>query len=284
MTPAQHDKQTIDAEIHIPLATAQLVRFHLSEPSDGLMQPPQEHRLDLCLTPRPKNSRACYRNHWSPHRFERIGDVFLVPAGEALHTRGECGTQASVLCFLRPEPVQNWLDQDIEWTDRRLQASLDIASPHIRSLMLRLGEEMRHPGFASAALVELIVAQMAIELSRYCASVSEAPATGGLAPWRLRLIDERLAELHQAPTLAELAELCNLSVRQLTRGFRASRGSSIGDYMARSRIDVAKRLLASGESVKSIAYSMGFSSPSSFCYAFRKATGEAPRQYRQRMC
>ena len=34
------------------------------------------------------------------------------------------------------------------------------------------------------------------------------------------------------PSLAELAELCALSVRQLTRGFRASRGCSLGEHIA----------------------------------------------------
>jgi AraC family transcriptional regulator len=71
-------------------------------------------------------------------------------------------------------------------------------------------------------------------------------------------------------------------VRQLTRGFRANRGRSIGDHVAQCRLDNAKRLLATNESVKSIAYSLGFASPSSFCFAFRRATGETPRQFRQR--
>jgi len=74
-----------------------------------------------------------------------------------------------------------------------------------------------------------------------------------------------------------------LSVRQLTRGFRTSRGCSIGDYVVHSRIDTAKRLLGTSESVKSIAYSIGFSSTSSFSYAFRRATGTTPRQFRQRV-
>ena len=29
--------------------------------------------LDLCLTPRPANTRARYRDRWGPHRFERVG-------------------------------------------------------------------------------------------------------------------------------------------------------------------------------------------------------------------
>jgi AraC family transcriptional regulator len=142
---------------------------------------------------------------------------------------------------------------------------------------------MRHPGFASTMLVELIIMQMAIELGRYCEAITDEPATGGLAPWRLQLIDERLRVVGQAPTLAELASLCQLSVRQLTRGFRASRGSSIGDYVGRCRLDSAMQQLTTDQSVKAIAYSLGFASPSSFSYAFHRAVGETPRQYRNRV-
>jgi AraC family transcriptional regulator len=72
-------------------------------------------------------------------------------------------------------------------------------------------------------------------------------------------------------------------VRQLTRGFRASRGRSIGECIARSRLDHARRLLATEQSVKAIAYSLGFASPSAFCFAFRRDTGETPRQFRERV-
>ncbi|MBJ7442044.1 MAG: AraC family transcriptional regulator, partial [Sphingopyxis sp.] len=74
----------------------------------------------------------------------------------------------------------------------------------------------------------------------------------------------------------------NMSPRQLTRGFRASRGHSIGDHIAQTRIDMAKRHLATSESVKEIAFALGFASPSSFAFAFRRATGSTPRQFRQR--
>jgi AraC family transcriptional regulator len=275
---------TIEAELRVPVATAQLAHFNMAGPGDNIFFRDDTYWLDLCLTPRPLNARARYRDRWGPHRYERVGGIMLLPAAQHLQFRSdEGGRQSSILCLLHADAIRKWFEGDLEWTDRRLEASLDIASPHIRTLLLRLGEEARHPGFASAALTELIAAQMAIELCRYCTAITDGPATGGLAPWRLRLIDERLAELRQAPTLNELAGLCNLSVRQLTRGFRSSRGCSIGDYIANSRIEIARRLLATDESVKAIAYSMGFGSPSGFSYAFRVATGETPREFRQRV-
>ena len=272
---------TVHAELSVPVATAQIVRFELAEPADNVIREEDSYRLDLCLTPRMANARACFRESWGPHRFEPVGDLFLLPAGHDLHIRSDGGGQSSMVCQLHRDPILEWVGDKIEWNDRRLEAVLDIANRQIRSLLLRLAQEARHPGFASELLVELIAGQLAIELGRHCQSVADTPMTGGLASWRLRTIDERLMEVNKAPTLTELADLCNLSVRQLTRGFRASRGCSIGEYVAQSRIKIAKRLLVSEDSVKAIAYAMGFSSPSSFSFAFRRATGLTPGQFRQ---
>jgi AraC family transcriptional regulator len=285
MTRENQGWMQVEAELHAPAAMAQIVRFRFPEAIDNVTRMDDGYRLDLCLSPRPNNARVCYPDRWNTRRFERLGGLFLQPAGVTMHARSDGGCeQASLQCVLAPELMRNWMDEELEWTDGRLLAGLDIRDATIRGLLLRLGEEARHPGFASKVLVELITAQLAIELARYCSAVSDAgPKAGGLAPWRLRLIDERLREEREPPTLVELAGLCRLSVRQLTRGFRTSRGCSIGEYVAEVRVENAKRLLISAQSIKSIAYSLGFASPSSFCHAFRRATGETPGQFRARL-
>ncbi len=274
-------KMTIDAELIVPAMTVQVARFELLEPCEKLFCRQDSYWLDLSLTPRTPNARVSFNSRWAAHRFETPGRLFMVPPGEVLKTRTDSGTQVSVICQFGQELLRNWLGDKFEWTDQRLAASLNIPSETVQRLLNRLGEEARNPGFASLAFSEAIAIQIAIELSRYYLNMGTAPATGGLSAWRLRLIDERLREVKTPPTLTELAELCGLSIRQLSRGFRANRACSIGDYIAQTRIDNAKALLLTGESVKSIAYAMGFGSPSGFCYAFRHATGQTPREYRQ---
>lgn len=281
MTQPLADMLKVGVEVQVPVATAQLVRMHVAEPVDIVMMDRDAYWLELCLEPRPPNTGACYLDHWSAERFERIGKIYLLPPGESVRTRTDGGpAHESVLCHIRPEPMNQWFDGALNWTDRSLAASLDIADENIRNLLQRLAEEMRHPGFASNMLVELIVAQLTIELGRYFVKFDGIPAVGALAHWRLQLIDERLQDSQEMPTLSELAALCKLSVRQLTRGFRASRSCSIGEYVASSRIARAKRLLASDASVKSVAYSLGFTSSSAFCFSFRRATGMTPGEYR----
>lgn len=273
---------TIDSELRVSQATAWLARYFHPQPSDYVFYE-DSFWLDLGLTPRPQNARACYLDGWAPHRFERLGAVFVVPPRHAFRFKTDGGGMASLTCQIRPETLRKWSEDEFEWTDRQLEATLNISNTEVRRPLVRLAQELRDPGLASYALVELLIGQTAIELCRYFAGVRRAAAQGGLATWRLRIIDERLTEVREPATLDELASLCNLSVRQLARGFRASRNCTIGDYVVQKRAELAKRLLGTDESIKAIAHSLGFASHSSFTFAFRRTTGMTPREFRQRV-
>lgn len=241
------------------------------------------HLLQLTLVPAPRDSRGCFVDRWGAQRFERIGQLFLVPAGQTVHAKaGFCHRERSLTCMFRPDAITAWFEGEFQWTDDRLRAAFDLGSPAIRNQLLRLARELVQPGFASDALTELMMAGLAIEVARHCFGIAEAKASGGLSPRRLRLIDARLRE-GASPSLAELARLCDLSVRQLTRAFRASRGYSLGAHILNNRVALAKRLLASDGQMKTISSALGFKAPSNFRAAFLRATGETPRDYRRRV-
>jgi len=263
------------------VGAVQLFRRSWSRPIDVFGRP-DAHRLELALLPRSRAARACFPDRWGPDRFEPVGELFLLPAGQRVHARSVCRDQSSIVCTLEPDVVQGWTDGGMEWTDHRLHAGLDIANPVIRGLVRQLGAEVHRPGFATEALAELVVGQIAIELVRHCFGIEERPVTAGLAPWRLRLIDERLDEPGAWPSLGELAGLCGLSVRHLSRAFRVSHGRAIGGYLGERRLDRARRLLALGHGIKSVAHMVGFGSASSFSVAFRRGTGGSPGDYRRR--
>lgn len=274
---------TVEAELRLPAAAAKIARFHVDRPSDYVFEDRNEYWLDLCLTSR-ANQRGRYLDASNAHHFKQVGNLLLIPAGHACEFRVDgASNTASIVCQMAPDLFRTWFDDDLEWTGRRLDAGLDVSNGKIRSLLRSLADEIQHPGLASEALTELIFGQIAIELGRHCAAMESAQCSGGLAPWRLRRIDERLMELGDAPALGELATLCNVSVRQLTRGFRTSRGCTIGAYVAEKRAEHAKRLLATDKSLKAVAHAMGFTSQSAFTYAFRRSTGTTPRQYRRKV-
>ena len=272
----------IEAEVSIGLGRVQLIREFWNEPID-ISGTANEHRLELTLLPSPKSALCCFPDHWGPHRFEPMGQMFLLPAQHSIHAVSECRRQDSIVCVFDPASVATWFDDDLKWTDGRLQGTLDIANTSIRSLLLRIGEEVRQPAFASTTMIELIAVQIAIELSRHLIGIGEGKVVGGLSARRLRLIEDRLADSGAPPSLTELAGLCGISVRHLTRGFRVSRGRSIGSYVVEHSMNHAKQMLAAGMRVKSVAYTMGFTAPSNFATAFLRATGETPRQYTQRV-
>lgn len=271
----------IDAEASLSVGRVQLVRNVWRTPID-LRGMAAEHHLELSLLPNTGEPRGCFPDLWGPRRFEPIGELFLLPAAQTFHARSRCRQQHSLICRFDPRAVDEWFDGELRWTDRRLKGGLNIASRPLRTLLAAMAAELRQPGFASAAMIDLMAAQGAIELSRHLSAMESVGTVGGLATWQLRRIDERIAGDSVPPSLSELAQLCGISPRHLTRAFRVSRGCSIGEHLAAHRIGRSQRLLATGVSVKAVAYTLGFTAPSNFAAAFRRATGESPRQYQQR--
>lgn len=270
-----------EAELAAPSAQVQLVQYRFNEPPESVVRLDSHIRVELCLNTRHHSARACFAG-WRSSRFERIGEVFVVPPTIEMAARSdEDRPLESVICLLELAPVLALFDRLPEMTERFLLLGLDVRDANVRHGMLRLADEARHPGFASQILVESIASQVSVDLLRYGLALPERSVQGGLAPWQLRRIEERLYEVREAPSLQELADLCGFSVRQLTRSFRIARGCSVGEHVADRQIGHAKRLLAADESVAGIADTLGFSSSSNFCYAFRRATGLTPGQYRQ---
>jgi AraC family transcriptional regulator len=273
----------VESEVHLPVARLLVVQVGIQRSLEYALPEEDTYRLDLSLTPRPPGSQACYRQ-WGAHRYERVGSIFVMPPNEPMAARTEGPySLTSLICLLQPEPLREWFDGAFKWSNHHLKEGLDIRDDRVRGALQRLAAELRAPGLASNVLLGSVVTQLAVDLGRYCTTLVSVEPKGGLAGWRMRLIDERLYEPTAAPTLQELAQLCKLSVRALTQGFRQSKGVSIGEYVTASQVEHAKRLLMQSNSVKAAAYTLGFSSSASFCYSFKRSAGETPGQYLARL-
>lgn len=85
---------------------------------------------------------------------------------------------------------------------------------------------------------------------------------------------------HVELSLTEAAELCHLSPSYFSRLFKSVFRCSYSAYNARHRLYSAARLLSqSDHNITSIAYELGFSSPSHFISLFKKQFGVTPKQY-----
>jgi AraC family transcriptional regulator len=275
-------KIEIMAELRGRAMTARIVRFTIPEPVVSHMADKNSYQLDMCLTPRPLLAKASYCDRWGPHRYERLGDIFLIPPGERLVVKAGVVRQEALICQINAAMIHDIVGGQLNWSDQQIASTLDATSARIRALLLRLADEVRHPGVASGQMLEFMSGELAVELARFCEEVAERPTTGGLSGWRLRLIDERLSDYPTSPSLAEVAGLCNISIRQLTRGFKVSRACSLREYIDQNRMTRAKRMLVGEHSIKTIAHTLGFSSSSSFIFAFRHSVGVSPGQFRQR--
>ena len=87
-----------------------------------------------------------------------------------------------------------------------------------------------------------------------------------------------------SPTIEQLAREVRISPFHFIRQFEAVFGVTPHQFRIRSRLELAKHLLASGEySVTDVCMEVGFSSLGSFSALFTGRVGEAPSAYRRRV-
>ena len=79
--------------------------------------------------------------------------------------------------------------------------------------------------------------------------------------------------------LMDLAKGAGASHRTLERRFRIDTGMSIGRWRQQARMQMAMRMLASGDSVTATALEVGYESTSAFIEAFSSVLGATPGRY-----
>jgi AraC-like DNA-binding protein len=101
---------------------------------------------------------------------------------------------------------------------------------------------------------------------------------------RLCVARDMLLEPAETPRpIAEIAGELGISPSHLIRQFEAVFGTTPHQFRIESRLNLAKRLLASGEySVTDVCMEVGFSSLGSFSTLFLTRVGENPSAYRRR--
>ncbi|MDB5397900.1 MAG: AraC family transcriptional regulator [Rhodospirillales bacterium] len=228
-----------------------------------------------------------YSSNTGASRFIGFGEVFLVPARVPLKYKGVGGPYRHVTCRLDSNSFEALTGFQDDWDDSLLNACRNIRTPQINAALLRLAQETLTPSFASDLLVDSLANVITVDLARYLRNeVGETrKAKGGLAPWQMRRIEEHVAESpDMSLSITLLAELCGISGGHLMRAFRQTTGETVHSYVERIRLSKAQRLLCETNlPLKAIAAELGFSTPSSFSFAFRRATGGTPASFREQL-
>jgi AraC-like DNA-binding protein len=81
----------------------------------------------------------------------------------------------------------------------------------------------------------------------------------------------------QSKTLAMLCRGAGVGVRTIQRAFQANVGIDFDSWRRQVRLTKAVELLVAGQSVKEVAFAIGYSQPSAFVEAFRRTFGATPR-------
>lgn len=256
-----------------------------------------EHDMALVESPESAYACVCMVSEDSKATMPRMIDrpralldgslySFVQPAGSFSGTLHRGGLYSSrCICFL----PQYFEELDRRWPGafsgmfERFGNTWDEAQSRIiMSALMGTGPQYR-PG--SALLIQARIEQMAAALASSCAGDDAARCSAstrkqsGLALEAQAAI-ERMLDEGRAPNLDELASMLFVSRSHLCAAFSRETGQSIGRYAKARRIERAKVLLASDDSVAYVAARLGWPRPSAFSQAFKQATGTSPTEWR----
>jgi AraC family transcriptional regulator len=276
------DKYVTEHMLSFPGGWVEARQLSWSQPLESICT--TSHRcymLNLSLSGRTTGGAA--RNLRSMRNdCETIGRMWLVPPDQTLEFSSVEGQGRSIRCMLDAGLFESFLADAPRWRDDDdfFHAAFNISGGQIEWLLRRMYRELRNPDFATLQVIETLARQLTVEIIRALRLRREDASfhVGGLAPWRLRLIDQRLHNEEVLPGLEELANLCDMTVRHLSRSFRSETGRTLGKHIEAAMVDRASRMLRGGAPVRKVAAALGYASPGSFATAFRRATGMLPSE------
>ncbi len=89
-----------------------------------------------------------------------------------------------------------------------------------------------------------------------------------------------ISRMAEPPSLQELADEIGLSLKKLKEGFKQIYGDTVYSFLFDYKMEVARKLLESGEhNVNEVGHKVGYSTSSHFIAAFKKKYGTTPKKY-----
>ena len=95
-----------------------------------------------------------------------------------------------------------------------------------------------------------------------------------------RAKDIIISRMTEPPTLNDLSNEVEISLKKLKEGFKQVYGASVYVFLLDYKMQVSKRLLSSGNyNVNEVALKVGYSTATHFINAFKKKFGTTPKKY-----
>jgi AraC-like DNA-binding protein len=232
------------------------------------------------------HERYCLQRTFGDGEARRVGRGSWgnVPAGVSVWQLGDevrmqwrRGGRSQFL-FVAPEQAERMLDHvPSRMAGQRLHEP--VRSRVLELVFDALEADLAQGSPAGPLVGEALIAAAFVQL----AGLPEGGAAALAAPARERVVGFIEAHLAQAITLADLAAVAGVGVRQLCRSWRASTGESPHQFILRRRVDRAKVQIAGGAPLADVALACGFSDQSQLTRTFTRHAGVSPGRYRAQL-
>lgn len=216
------------------------------------------------------------------------GTVTYMDHDYELEKLSSSGELKGFVLELDTQEIEQWTGRDPSagaLLSRHMPRHVIDADPHIDALMRGMEAEILNGCPSGRLYAESISLAVVSYLWGKFSRRHSTRELNGLSSASLVVLKEYIrANVSYDVSLAQMASITRLSPKHLCRCFKQATGKSPYQYLLQLRMDEAKRLLRNGNpSITEVAFSTGFSNPSHFSTAFRKAVGLSPSQFRKRL-
>lgn len=277
----------IERQIWLDCGLVEIGKFHWPSALEDVLQTDDNtFAINLALSPRPSFTSVCGLSGPGRQEPEDLGRLVMLNPGHTFRLSAPAGKVRSLYCGINRLELEQLIGGPAVTASQSWKVPLEQGSRIIELLLNRIYEELCEERFASEFAVKTYIRALCLELAR-CFRPTEADKgtfhIGGLPPRRMRLLRERIYADAPAPRLPDLAELCGMTVRQLSRAFKTETNESLGKFVDRATMERARTLLVrTDRPVAEIAGALGYATSASFAYAFRRSTGMLPSEFRKR--
>lgn len=214
------------------------------------------------------------------------GETMIIDFPEADETPSQC-----ISLSLNPEFIENSLNHlnyhlpkvdetsqwNIELDEYFLFNNQSLASATNNIMRIAMDDNSQKDIMADFALKELLIRLMQTQArSMVEKNIVKNKSRIGFA------VDYIRKNLHQKLSIESIAKMAYVSKSNFFKMFKDELGTSPNEFILRERINRAKELLKSRNSIKETAFQTGFSDTNYFTRVFKQLVGVTPKSYQDK--
>lgn len=218
-----------------------------------------------------------------PVRRRQVGEISVTPAGISYSAHWEEELESLTVSLTEDFLKRATIDFEAN-RNARIVLTCGPQDALVRSIGQALANELDAEMPTGKLYAESLVNTLAVHLLRHYSTDSLIADLqfGGLPAHKLRRVTEFVEEnLHHDLSLAELAQVAELSPFHFARSFKQATGITPIQFLTQRRVEQAKQLLLKADlPIVEVGFRVGFKNQSHFTTLFRRLTAMTPKSYR----